>query len=101
MAELEPLTITPYKPDVYVLYSKIGHLRVELESFTAANIPNGFNLAQLGTNYFKYYYLQVMLNGQVDFANYTNIDETAQWDYLNKHLQSLSEPDYYLVLNGD
>ncbi|MBW8201231.1 hypothetical protein [Flagellimonas abyssi] len=59
VAELEPLTITPYKPDVYVLYSKIGHpighLRVKLESFTAANIPNGFKLTQMKTKKFKFY----------------------------------------------
>lgn len=37
VAEPEPFTITPYEPDVYVLFSKIGHpighLRVELDTF--------------------------------------------------------------------
>ena len=60
VAELEPFTITPYKPEVYVLFSKIGHpighLRVKFESFTAAKIPNGFDLTQTKTNNFKFNY---------------------------------------------
>ncbi len=63
VAEPEPMTLTPYKPDVYALFSKIGHpighLGVKLESFTAANIPNGFNLTQTKTNNFKFYFLLI------------------------------------------